>query len=346
MRVLGLDFVAISFETANDHMGSACAVGLVKIRDGVMVDRFSSFINYPRSLGGFDAVNTELHGITPKDLIGAPVWSEVLPKLVEFIGDDYVIAHPADFDMAILTEACREADLPLPNLSYFCSRQLAKRALPELPKHRLIDVDAALELNNYTVHDTEANAFVAAMICVEIAERAELDSLVHVMGQNAVREVNMGHGRGFATDEKVTVVVVDQEGDSDPQVVVVEPEEAVVEELPATLVEAPQKAAQPVDEKPVTATVISGKPPLTSAKGERISFVGGFDLADRTAAKEKIAEQGGKYLKNVRADTTVLVIGVHINPDLEGIVAARSFNAAGSNIRMMNKDEFFSVLGL
>jgi DNA polymerase-3 subunit epsilon len=306
-----------------------------------MVDRHSSFVNYPRSLGGFDAANTELHGITPKDLIGAPVWAEVLPKIVEFVGDDYVVAHPADFDIAILTEACREAEVPLPDLSYFCSRQLAKRALPNLPKYRLADVDAALELNNYTTHDTEANAFVAAMICVEIAERAELETLAHVMGQNAVREGKLGLGRGFAT-EKTTVVVVGSEVAEKAPVVVVEAPIARVRESPVVEITKPEKAVQPA---PV-AVVGTTESPLLNVKGQRISFVGGFDLADRTAAKERISEQGGKYLKNVRADTTILVIGVHINPDLEGIVVAKAFNERGSKIQFMTKDEFFGVLGL
>lgn len=350
---MGLDCVAISFETANDLLGSACAVGIVRIRDGVLVDRYTSFINYPRSLGGFDAANTEMHGIIAKDLIGAPTWAEVLPKIVDFIGDDYVVAHNVDFDIAIISEACREAGIPVPNISYFCSRQLAKRALPNLPKYRLKDVDAALELGNCTTHDTEGNAFAAAMICVELAEREELESLTHIMAAHAVREGNLGLGREFATEEKVSVPVVEEEVlEVIPAAVVktpvkvpvrsVKPAVVVVEEAPVVVVEEPQKAAEPVPAKNTEGT----DSPLLSAKGQRISFVGGFDLADRTAAKERIAEQGGKYLKNVRADTTILVIGVHINPDLEGIVAARTFNQQGSKIRFMTKDEFFAAIGL
>lgn len=344
---MGLNFVAISFDTANDLLGSACAVGLVRIRDSVLVDRYSSFINYPRSLGGFDAANTARHGIIAKDLIGAPVWAEVLPKITEFIGDDYVVAHnAADFHMEILAEASEEAGVPLPNITYFCSRHLSKRAVPGLDRYRLSDVDSALELGNYTTHDTEGNAYVAAMICVEIAEREELETLTHVMAQHAVREGTMGLGRGFTTDDKVAVVMIEPEVVPEPQVVVVEAKPAVVEELPVVAVKAPKKAVQRAPEKAPVVVADSGDSPLLTAKGERISFVGGFDLADRTAAKEKIAEQGGKYLKNVRADTTILVIGVHINPDLEGIVVAKAFNERGSKIRFMTKDEFFGVLGL
>jgi NAD-dependent DNA ligase len=184
------------------------------------------------------------------------------------------------------------------------------------------------------------------MICVELAEREELETLTHVMAQHAVREGKMSMGRGFTTDEKIAVDVVEPESVHEPEVVTVAAKAAVVEELPVVTVEEPKKAVQRVPEKAPIVTTESGESPLLTAKGERISFVGGFDLADRTAAKERIAEQGGKYLKNVRADTTILVIGVHINPDLEGIVVAKAFNARGSKIRMMSKDEFFGVLSL
>ena len=36
-----LDFTAIDFETANNSAASACSVGLVKVRDGEVVDRFA-----------------------------------------------------------------------------------------------------------------------------------------------------------------------------------------------------------------------------------------------------------------------------------------------------------------
>ena len=38
------NFVAIDFETANNHPSSVCSVGLVKVKDGVIVDSFYSLI--------------------------------------------------------------------------------------------------------------------------------------------------------------------------------------------------------------------------------------------------------------------------------------------------------------
>ena len=45
--VPGLDFTAIDFETANGFRGSPCAVGAVRVRDGVMVDLSLIHISEP-----------------------------------------------------------------------------------------------------------------------------------------------------------------------------------------------------------------------------------------------------------------------------------------------------------
>ncbi|PPE86325.1 DNA polymerase III subunit epsilon, partial [Streptococcus agalactiae] len=52
--VPGLDFTAIDFETANGFRGSQCAVGAVRVRDGVMVDRAEWLIRPPVGFDRFD----------------------------------------------------------------------------------------------------------------------------------------------------------------------------------------------------------------------------------------------------------------------------------------------------
>lgn len=38
------DFVAIDFETANQHRSSVCSVGIVVVKDGEIVDSYYSLI--------------------------------------------------------------------------------------------------------------------------------------------------------------------------------------------------------------------------------------------------------------------------------------------------------------
>ena len=92
---MALDFVAIDFETANSFPGSACAVGLVRVTNGEVVDRQMRLIKpVPRDWNPkkqplrslFDRYNVMIHGISPEDVIDAPPWHEVWPGLLDYAG--------------------------------------------------------------------------------------------------------------------------------------------------------------------------------------------------------------------------------------------------------------------
>ena len=59
------DFVAIDFETANGRRSSVCSVGIVIVRDGVIVDRFYSLIQPAPNY--YTYWTTEVHGLTRRD---------------------------------------------------------------------------------------------------------------------------------------------------------------------------------------------------------------------------------------------------------------------------------------
>ena len=62
------DFVAIDFETANGRRSSVCSVGIVIVRDGVIVDRFYSLIQPAPNY--YTYWTTEVHGLTRRDTDG------------------------------------------------------------------------------------------------------------------------------------------------------------------------------------------------------------------------------------------------------------------------------------
>ena len=97
-RNVPLDFTAIDFETANGSSASACSVGLVKVRDGQVVDRIGWFIQPPAGHDHFVDWNTRIHGITADMVLEAPTWVEQLADLVAFTGDDEPVAHDAGFE--------------------------------------------------------------------------------------------------------------------------------------------------------------------------------------------------------------------------------------------------------
>ncbi len=131
-----IDFTAIDFETANSHPSSACSVGLVRVRDGVVVDRAVWFIRPPAAHAEFLPFNIKIHGITPEMVEEARMWEEQLGDLQDFVGDDMLIAHNASFDMGVIRAACSETVTPTPRFKYMCSVQVSRKTY-EIPSHRL-----------------------------------------------------------------------------------------------------------------------------------------------------------------------------------------------------------------
>lgn len=87
-----LDYTALDFETANSYRGSPCSVGLVRVRNGQVVDACHWLIRPPEGADGFDAWNTAIHGITAEMVVDAPPWKDVLPHILSFIGGDVVVS--------------------------------------------------------------------------------------------------------------------------------------------------------------------------------------------------------------------------------------------------------------
>jgi DNA polymerase III subunit epsilon len=179
-----LNFTAIDFETANNHAASACSVGLVKVRDGRVVDKTGWLIRPPL---GFDHMlewNTRIHGITADDIVDARMWSEQVDDLLAFVDGDVLAAHNAGFDMGVLRAANQASGLETPSLRYMCSLRVARRTY-HLDSYRLPVAAMAAGFEDFEHHDALADAEACAAILVHAAKRhdaSDLDELARITG--------------------------------------------------------------------------------------------------------------------------------------------------------------------
>ncbi len=93
------EFVVVDLETTamKPEHGYIVDVAALRVRDGKVVDRFESLVNPGRPIVGH-----QVHGITTDDVANAPIASDVLSRLVEWIGDAPVVAHNIAFDMPFI----------------------------------------------------------------------------------------------------------------------------------------------------------------------------------------------------------------------------------------------------
>nr|WP_242061545.1 3'-5' exonuclease [Microbacterium ureisolvens] len=179
-----MDFTAIDFETANSSNASACAVGLVRVRDGRIVDKTGWLIRPPAGHDVFFELNVRIHGIRSEDVADAATWTQQLAPLAAFVGDDILVAHNAGFDMAVLKRACDATGDECPPYRYACSLQVARKVY-RLESYRLPFVAAEAGFADFPHHNATADALACAHVMIDAARRlgaADIESLAGAVG--------------------------------------------------------------------------------------------------------------------------------------------------------------------
>ena len=171
-----LDFVAIDFETANSYRGSPCSVGLVRVRDGVVVAEQRWLMRPPEGADWFDGFNTYIHGITPEMVANEPRWRDLLPEIVTFIGDDVVVAHNAGFDIGVMRYACAVDNIEWPEIRFLCTLVLSRKEFA-LPSYRLPFVTEACGFEMTDHHEALADARAVVGIINALGTREEVSDL-------------------------------------------------------------------------------------------------------------------------------------------------------------------------
>ena len=165
-RDLSRPFVAIDFETAEDASDSACAVALVRVENFQITTRQCYLIRPPRNRFVF----TYLHGISWERVSRELAFGQAWPKLVPLLeGVEFLAAHNAPFDRAVLHACCRSAGLPLPQLPFECTVQLARKTWGIYPtKLPHVCFRLGIPLKH---HDPCSDAEACATIVIEAARR-------------------------------------------------------------------------------------------------------------------------------------------------------------------------------
>ncbi len=173
---MSLDYCAIDFETANEHRGSPCAVGLVKVVDGDEIARAHWLMRPPESVDYFNAFNIGLHGITPAMVRGEPRFAERLPEIVAFADGLPLVAHNAAFDLGVVRDAADASGIAWPTVTYACTLVLARRTY-DLLSYSLPWVAEAAGVPLDRHHDPAADAAAAAGVLLAIAGRWGVETL-------------------------------------------------------------------------------------------------------------------------------------------------------------------------
>ena len=133
-------------------------IGAVKIKDGKIIDRYSTFIN-PEVPIPFEI--EKLTNISDHMVVDAPKIDMVLPQFLEFCKDTVMVAHNANFDMSFIMENARNLGIE-EEFTYIDTVGIARLLMPRQAKHTLDAVaknlGISLENHHRAVDDADATA--------------------------------------------------------------------------------------------------------------------------------------------------------------------------------------------
>jgi DNA polymerase III epsilon subunit family exonuclease len=172
----GAEFVVVDVETTgtNAEMADLIEVAAVRVKGGKIADRWSTFVNPGRPIFG-----NQMHGITDKDVKGAPSPAEAAKKALAFVGDATIVGHSVGFDIAFL-EAALGDGTRIEKGRYLDTLTLARDGYPDLASYTLGELSKFFGIELKQAHralpDAEATAELLVTIGKELPGR--LDTLV------------------------------------------------------------------------------------------------------------------------------------------------------------------------
>lgn len=129
------DYICLDLETTglNPKTDKIIEIGAVKVREGEIVDIFSTFVNPGRQL---EERIIELTGICDCDLEGQRRIEEVLPEFLEFAEELPLLGHSVMFDYSFMKRAAVNQRLSFERKG-IDTLKIARKYLAELPSRNL-----------------------------------------------------------------------------------------------------------------------------------------------------------------------------------------------------------------
>lgn len=338
----GPSFTAVDFETANGFRGSPCAVGLVKVRNGREVDSFYTTMRPPEGFDRFDPRNVSIHGITEARARSAGRFADHFAAMMEFIGEDTLVAHNASFDIEVFEAALEVSGMDSPGLRCLCSVRLS-RANYDLASHALphAAAEAGFDLQHH--HWALEDARAAAAVVVDISRRRGINDLHKLFRSNQIETEELEPWTGQRRYEsRATRQVRAYAHLFDSRVPGIDPSS-----LPDLM------RWQDEGRNPLPRADADAQHPLF---GQQIVFTGNLAIP-RPDAKQLAADHGALTSSRVTAGTTLLVIGdgyehadletAEPSPPLTARKAREALRrrAAGQNIQIFSEADFRQTLG-
>lgn len=182
------DFVVFDLETTglSVNYNEIIEIGAVKVKDGMIIDTFSSFVKPRKAITSFI---TELTSITNEMVIDAPYIEDIFEDFLKFIDGSVLVAQNADFDTGFIYETMRKLNIDVKKYPCIDTLDLARTLYPEGLKNYKLETIAKylkveIEQQHRAIHDarTTTNVFnrmIGDLLNSNIVMYSQINSLIN-----------------------------------------------------------------------------------------------------------------------------------------------------------------------
>lgn len=162
-----LTFTVVDLETTGGKplFHQIIEIGIVRIERGEIVDTFETFVNPGHSI---PPDITMITGITDNDVEYAPLFPDVIDKIMPYLNKGIFVAHNAAFDYGFMQKSLFRAGVNW-HAPKLCTVQLSRKLLPHLPRHNLDAIAQYFHINIERRHraldDAKATGIALTKMC-------------------------------------------------------------------------------------------------------------------------------------------------------------------------------------
>jgi DNA polymerase-3 subunit alpha (Gram-positive type) len=160
-----LCFCVIDLETTggNHSKDKIIEIGMVKI-ENIEVTESKSFLINPETI--IPDFIQKLTGISQKDVKSAPIIDDVIEQIIEFIGDDIIVAHNTSFDVPFLNGVLKKLKRPELENNVICTNVMTKHLLPEILNSNLNYMSRLFKIDHNNAHRASDDALATAKLLI------------------------------------------------------------------------------------------------------------------------------------------------------------------------------------
>jgi DNA polymerase III epsilon subunit family exonuclease len=174
-------FIAFDIETTggNPEKNGITEIFALRYEQGRVVDTFYSMVNPKVSI---PPIVRRMTGITNRMVKDAPEIAEVMPKLLDFIGQDVLVSHNTIGDMKFLRYFSAQVTGSMLANYYLCTHLLVEKLVSDAPDKSLKGLAQYFSLPaDQQLHRAEADAYLTLELFKVLLERLTEKGITRIM---------------------------------------------------------------------------------------------------------------------------------------------------------------------